>query len=247
MLLQLTVRSVNFKNVTSYAEAFDSEKIQMLRDNQNTAGKPILDGTAEFIYVNDDGRDVFYTVDESVLTITTAAGGAGFPSNFGTVADGVSVLESGNGLYHQTILTFNSFEKDIVGAASLAHGKAGYTFPKGGILIHGGTLDVTIKGAAEVGTPDIGIGTVIGSTAVANLSNPATLEDILDGFTGTAIASGGGRTVKVWKPQADVTNLEGETTAIPVFFNFALAWTASETLTIYPCIISINWTFLGEV
>lgn len=247
MLLQLTVRSKNFKNVTSYTEAFDSEKIQMLRNNQNTAGVPILAGTAEFTYINDDGRDDFYTVTESVATITTSAAGAGFPSNYGTAATGVTATEHGNGLYHQTVLTYDSFTKDIAGA-NLAHGKAAYTFPLGGILMHGGTLDVTITGATETGTPDIGVGTLIGSGANADLGSVgATAEDILNGFAGTAIASGGGQTVKVWKPEADTTNLDGHTTAIPVFFNFALNWTASETLTLYPCIISINWAFLGDV
>ena len=246
MLLQLTVRSVNFKNVTAYTEAFDSEKIQMLRNNQNTAGVPILAGTAEFIYINDDGRDTFYTVTESVAAITTSAAGAGFPSNYGTAGTGVVATEYGNGLYHQTVLTYASFTKDIA-AAALAHGKAGYTFPVGGIHIHGGTIDATITGATSVATPDIGIGTVIGSGAVAVLGGTGTFEDICDGLAGTAIAPAGGQTARVFRAEIDATSLDGHTNAIPVFFNFAFLWIVTETLTIYPCIITLNWTFLGDV
>lgn len=247
MLVQLTVRSKNFKNVTAYTESFDSTKILMLRNNQNTAGIPILAGTAEFVYVKDDGRDDYYTVTESVAYITNATGGAGAPLNFGTAAAGVVATEYGSGLYHQTVLTYASFVKAIATAA-LAHGKLGYTFPEGGIIIHGGTLDVTMAAPASVITPDIGIGTVIGSTAVADLGSVgATAEDILDGFAGTAIAPTGGQTVKVWKPEADVTNMEGETTAIPLFFNFAETWITTENITIFPLIITINWTFLGDV
>lgn len=245
MLVQLTVRSLNHKNVTAYTEAFESTQIQMLRDNQNAGAVPVINGTAEFVYVI-EGRDALYTVDESVATITTAAGGSGFAANYGTVAPGVTVKEYGNGLYHQTVLTFDTFDKTIAGA-SLAHGKLGYTFPEGGILIHGGTFDITITGATETGTPDMGIGSVLGSTAVANISTPATLEDICNGAAGTAISSSGGQTVRVFRAEIDSTSYDGHTTAIPVYFNFALGWTASEILTIYPCIISLNWTFLGDV
>lgn len=246
MLVQLTVRSKNFKNVTAYTESFDSEKILMLRNNQNTAGVPIIDGTAEFIYVNDDGRDNFYTVTESVVYITNATGGAGAPANYGVAAADVTVTEYGSGLYHQTVLTMDSFTKTIAGS-DLALGKKVYTFPEGGIIIHGGTLDVTMAAATETDTPDIGIGTVIGSTAVNVLGGTATFEDILDGFAGTAISSGGGQTKKVFRAELDATNMEGETTAIPIFFNFASTWTNSEDITIYPCIIRLNWTFLGDL
>lgn len=246
MLLQLAVRSKNFKNVTTYTEAFDSEKIQMLRNNQNTAGVPILAGTAEFIYINDDGRDDFYTVTESVATITTAAAGAGFPSNYGTAATGVTATEYGNGIYHQTTLTMDSYT-EAVAAAALAVGQAVYTFPTGGIIIHGGTLDMTIAGASSVATPDIGIGTVIGTGAVAVLGGTATFEDIMDGAAGTAIAPGGGQTVRVFKAMGDATTFDGHTTPIPVFLNFAFLWIVTETLTINPCVITFNWTFLGDV
>lgn len=246
MLLQLAVRSVNFKNVTAYTEAFDSEKIQMLRANQSGGAIPVLDGQTEFNYES-GGRATFYTVTESVNSVVNAAGGvAGTAPNYGVAAANVTALEYGDGLYHQTVLTMDSYTEAIASAA-LAVGQAVYTFPTGGIIIHGGTLDMTIAGATSVATPDIGMGTVIGTGAVAVLGGTATFEDIVDGVAGTAITSGGGQTLRVFHAEVDATNFDGHTTPIPVFLNFAFLWIVTETLTINPCVITFNWTFLGDV
>jgi len=247
MLVQLTVRSVNFKNVTAYTEAFESLKIHKLRSNQSTGAIPVLDGQTEFIYTGSDGRDTFYTVTESVNSVVNAAGGvAATAPNYGTAEAGVTATEQGDGLYHKTTLTVDTYTETIAGA-NLAVGQKFYTFPTGGIIIHGGTLDVTMTAASETDAPDIGIGTVIGTGVVVVLGGTAAFEDILDGFAGTAIASGGAQTVKVWRAELDTTNFDGHSTPIPLFFNFASSWTSSEDITIFPLIITINWTFLGDV
>lgn len=247
MLIQLTVRSVNFRNVTAYTGAFESLEIHKLRPNQSTGAIPVLDGQTEFIYTGGDGRDTFYTVTETVNSVVNAAGGvAGTAPNYGVAAANVTVLEYGDGLYHKTTLTMDSYTEAIASAA-LAVGQAVYTFPTGGIIIHGGTLDMTIAGATSVATPDIGIGTVIGTGAVAVLGGTATFEDIMDGAAGTAISASGGQTVRVFKAMGDATTFDGHTTPIPVFLNFAFLWIVTEALTINPCVITFNWTFLGDV
>lgn len=247
MLVQLTVRSRNFKNVTAYTESFDSEKIHRLRDNQSTGAIPVLNGQTEFVYAEQNGVDTFYTVVESIESVVNAAGGvAATAPNYGTAEAGVIATEQGDGLYHKTTLTVDTYTETIVGA-NLALGEKLYTFPTGGIIIHGGTLDVTMTAASETDAPIIGIGTVIGTGGVAILSGTDAFEDIMNGVAGTAIASGGGQTLRVWRAELDATNFDGHTTEIPLFFNFASSWTQSEDITIFPLIITINWAFLGDV
>lgn len=248
MLIQLTVRSVNFKNVTAYTEAFESLKIHRLRPNQGTGAIPVIDGQTEFIYTGSDGRDIFYTVTETVNSVVNTAGGvAATAPNPGTAESDVTATEQGDGLYHKTTLVVDTYN-ETSGGSALALGHKLYTFPEGGIDIHGGTYDVTMTAATETDTPDIGMGTVIGTGGVAILGGTDAFEDICDGKAGTAIVSGGARTVRAWRAEtSDTTNFDGHSVPIPLFFNFAASWGATETITIFPLIITINWTFLGDV
>ena len=105
----------------------------------------------------------------------------------GTADTGVTVFEGGDKVNRWTRMTINTTFPAIAGGANLAVGKLIYTLPAGEILITGTSMSVAIAGAAAIqaDTPDIGIGTVIGSGVVAVLGGTATFENILTGQTMT--------------------------------------------------------------
>lgn len=113
----------------------------------------------------------------------------------GTAATGVTVTERGDLNRHLTKLTFTDLELIVpTGAASLAAGKLLYTFPSGIVVVHSVGISVALTGSGatcDADTPDLGLGTVVASGAVAVLGGTATFEDILTGqtvsnLTGTA-------------------------------------------------------------
>ncbi|MEN6537792.1 MAG: hypothetical protein ABFD89_29340 [Bryobacteraceae bacterium] len=113
----------------------------------------------------------------------------------GAAATGITVTERGDGSRHVTKLTFADLELIApVGAASLAAGKLLYTLPSGVVVIHAVGINVALTGSGatcDADTPDLGMGTVIGTGAVATLDGTATFENILTGqtvsnLTGTA-------------------------------------------------------------
>jgi len=167
-------------------------------------------------------------------------------ANVGTVASGCTVVENGDGCFHQSIITVDTTLPDIPGGVSLATGTLVYTFPGGALDVKATYMSMALT-ASETNittdTPDIGIGTTIGVDAVATLnlgdSSSGECENILEGQTaddcnGTAevkhlatslvIATGGDHTV---------------------YFNAAYGWTASgdDACGIAGTII-LEWTFV---
>lgn len=246
MLVSLTVYSRNFKDVsTPYTESFESTGINSLRNNQNAH---LVTGTAEFSYHSGYGRDVQYTVLESVAEITNLTGGVGSVVNFGVAATGWTAEEYGNGTLHTTVITNNAAWTKAIASAALAFGDDIYTFPLGGIKILGVTYAMTATGATCVSTPEVGLGTVLAAGANATLGAAGnTTEDITDGTAISAISAVGTAVAVVKLPEADTTNLDGHTTAIPVFLNIAGNWAVTETLTFSAITVTITWAFLGDV
>lgn len=118
-----------------------------------------------------EGDDVF----ENVLT----------ESNVGTVTTAATTEaeEHGDGLEHVTKLTLTDFDIGDVGdGAALAIGAKFYTFPAGGIFIENVSLDgtITCEGTGySADTPEVGIGTLIGSGVNATLGDVgATAENV---------------------------------------------------------------------
>lgn len=112
-------------------------------------------------------------------TITTA-------TNVGTVttAATTTATEYGNAIEHLTVLTMTAF---AVGTsadnAALAIGAKFYTWPSGfNILVESTAISGGVTAAISVttDTPELGIGTVIASTATATLST-TTWENLVDG------------------------------------------------------------------
>jgi len=210
---------------------FANTTVKILKDN-TTSGFQFKKG--DVVLVND-----------TTATTMIAAGQATTRLEFteiGTASTGVVAAEEGEGELRKTTLTVAEFTQAIAGAA-LGFGKELYTFQEGVIDIVDVTADVTILAPTETGTPDIGVGSVVASGAIDVLSGTATFEDVMDGFTGTAITSGGSVSNNYVEAEAGVLN--GAATANKIFLNFAETWTATEDLTISGT-VTIFWRYLGD-
>lgn len=177
------------------------------------------------------------------------------PSAVGTVTttSTTAVEEYGNGLEHLTKLTMTAFSLgNTADNAALGLGAKFYTFPAGTIIVTDATIvgSLTANISVKTNTPEIGIGTVVASGAVAVLSGTATFEDILDGN-----ASGtGGDTVApdvngttFYKSSNFTNNILIKTTggkSRDLFLNAAATWvdvTAAGALT-FTGVITLKWT-----
>ena len=92
----------------------------------------------------------------------------------GTAGTGVTAIESGNGNHRRTelIVAATHIVVTTPDTAALAQGALIYTFPAGQIIVHRvyGDVGLEINDATNVAdTPEIGLGTLIASGAVATL------------------------------------------------------------------------------
>lgn len=166
--------------------------------------------------------------------------------NVGTAASGFTAVEYGDAFHHVTVLTVNTTLPAIAGGANLAVGKLAYTLPAGKILIKSALLNIAldeIDGNITADTPDVGIGTVIASGAVAVLSGTATFENIVTGQT--AADCNGTATVKATDPTAGVALEITAAGAHTIYLNVADGWAASgEAACPVTGTIIIEWLFL---
>jgi hypothetical protein len=164
---------------------------------------------------------------------------AGTADDIGTAATGVTASEMVSGRDHTTILTLSTALPAIAGGANLAVGKLLYTMPAGEILIKSTYMSVALtaaNGNIDADTPDVGIGTVIGSGAVAVLGGTATFEDLLTGQTASNCT--GTATVAAVATAKHMLTAGAHT----VHLNVADGWAASgETACPVTGTVTINW------
>jgi len=184
--------------------------------------------------VSSDVADVVKVITSGDTTTTT---------NVGTVGTGVTALEQGTGVNHVTTLTLSGVAYTVGDATTLGVGALIYTFPAGVIVVDAATVSVGLTlttGTPTTDAPELGLGSVIASGVVANLSTPATFEDIL---TGTAVANVAGTALVA---TVQTTLVIPAASAHTVHLNFADAWqnltnsaaTAAGTVT-------LKWAFLS--
>lgn len=173
--------------------------------------------------------------------------------NIGTPNTGVySAIEFGDGIHHQTELNINVTDAFTTGDnASLADGYLIYTFPAGPLIVNSAYMSLALTATVEQkdDTPDIGLGTTIGTGVVATLDGTAGFENILTGAT--AADAEGTATVST-----DICNSTAGTggliiqTGNPhiVHVNIADTW-ANDTSTDLSCdlvgSVVLNWTYIG--
>jgi len=170
-----------------------------------------------------------------------------FGANPGTAATGITAQEFGDGFVQTTVLTVSTVLPAIAGGASLGVGKLAYTFPAGIILVEAAYMSLGItqtQGNINADTPDIGLGTVIASGAVAVLGGTATFENLITGQT--AANCTGTATVAAGVPTAGVPLLIPAASAHTVHINVADGWAASgDAAALLAGTVRLSWRFLG--
>ncbi len=166
-------------------------------------------------------------------------------TNAGTANTGSTAVESGNAVHHKTTLTISSTLPAITGIVDQAIGKLLYTFPAGAIIVNAAYISMAITqsgGNINADTPDIGLGTTIGSGANALLSDVgAGAENILTGQTANNCT--GTAEVKTVADQVLVIETGGAHT---VYFNAADGWAAvGDAAAAIAGTVVLDWTFVA--
>lgn len=161
----------------------------------------------------------------------------------GTPSAGVSAFQYGDGF---DVVTFLSFEDLAVGAisagASLAIGTQIFEFPTGMHLVStmSSMLEFTGITGVTTDTPEVGVGSVIASGAVAVLSGTAEFEDYMTGVAAVDVA--GSPTRSIYVPASSIA-VSNNATEKSVFLNVADAWDAGASGTLLASgTIIIKWT-----
>jgi len=184
-------------------------------------------------------RQPFGTSGTNQLPLTTLG--------TGTAATGVTAVEYGDGVNHKTVLTVSTTLGAIAGGANLGLGTLMYTLPAGAHVINSAYMSMALTAAdgnIDADTPDVGIGTVVASGAVAVLSGTATFENIITGQTATNCT--GTASIKTTAPTAGTGLAIEAAAAHTVYFNVADGWAASgEAACPISGTITIEWTTLA--
>lgn len=214
----------------------------------STAELNILDGaTVTFTELNLlDGSTTANSVaskaailDGSKRLVTSA--------NVGTPGTGVTAVEIGDGIQHTSILTLTGVAITIGDTADLGTGALIYTLPAGVQFIDYAYMSVALTAddvANQTDTPEVGLGTVIASGAVAVLGGTTTFEDIIEG---AAVADCNG-TAKVIAdvPTANIPLVRLSGDAKTIHLNYADGWAngAVQTATASGTVV-IKWSDLA--
>lgn len=119
----------------------------------------------------------------------TFAGASGLVSasgaSVGTAGTNVTAEHQESAGRFKTVLTLDEVEFTISGAGSHAVGALIYTFPAGDFVVDALAISLSLQGGGVVDadTPDVGLGSVIATGAVALLSGTPTFEDYFTGQT----------------------------------------------------------------
>ena len=160
--------------------------------------------------------------------------------NVGTVASGCSVVEYGDGCFHQSVITVATTLPDITSATTLGVGTLVYTFPAGAVDVKAAYMSMALTQTdanITADTPDIGVGTVIGTDTSGTL-NGGTMENIIGGQT----ASDCNGTATVIYEANSLVRATGA--AHTVYFNAADDWAGSDAECGIAGTIMIEWTFV---
>lgn len=185
-------------------------------------------------------RDI--AISRSLKTYGTALVGT---AGAGTVA----VDTWGDGRDFTTVLTLTSF---VVGtqapaAAALGLGNKVFTFPSGAHLHYATHMSVGLTCAGTPKTPEIGVGSVVASGAVAVLNGTSTFMDYITEQTAANIT--GTATVKTAVATAGaLTGISVNAVAgvKEVFLNAAATWSADNTGNLTATgTITLRWTKLS--
>src|SRR3990167_7991585 len=174
-------------------------------------------------------------------------------SNVGTKnGSTVSVVEYGNGLFHQTVFTLTATPLTLRDTEQ-GLGVKIYDFPAGGITIMGATgkvAETTTSILADTLNASVTYNWGVGTVTQANGTLATTEQDIIPTTNGTAsatinVAGADSLAARI----ADAANFNGVSTAIDAFFNVGLATADdidADATTTWTGTITISWLFNGD-
>ncbi len=205
----LTLNAVQFDTANAVLTTAERAKLRVGLGDATTANTVAdrLDGT----FPNDD-----------------ISGGSHLcTDNAGTAGTGVTAKEFCNGRMFVTELTLTNIAYTIGDNASLADGALIYTFPAGEMVLQACSQQVALTlttGTPTTDTPEICLGTVIGTGAVATCGTTATFEDVL-GPDVAADMAGTNNILTQIGPTADTAGFVIATAAAhTLHLNIADAW-----------------------
>jgi hypothetical protein len=175
-------------------------------------------------------------LDSTKRTVTTATAGS--------VGTGVTAVEySADGINFTTVLTLTAVSITIGDNAALSMGALIYTLPAGDVAIKASSCSVGLNlttGTPTSDTPEIGLGTVVGSGANATIGAVGTTsEDIMEGVVMADIAG----TAKANMDQRPMDMLAGA--AHTVYLNFADTWAdVDDTTATADGTVTLSWSKL---
>lgn len=181
----------------------------------------VLDGSSNFTFPGAGTITI-----PSGCTLTSATGTRN-TANVGTANTGVTAVEYGDGYNHVSVLTVSQTDAlTTADNAAISDGYLLYTFPAGACVVDYAYMSMAMTSASteqQSDTPDVGLGTVIGSGANATLNAVgATSENIITGQT--AADANGTATVKTALPTAGTPFVIESADAHTVYFNVADTW-----------------------
>lgn len=208
----------------------------------------ILDGaTVTFSELNLLDGSAVANSTASVAPILDSSKRLRTAANVGTPGTGVTQVTVGDGRQMTTTLTLTGVAITIGDTADLGTGALIYTLPAGVQFIDYAYMSVALTAddvANQTDTPEVGLGTVIASGAVAVLGGTATFEDILEG---AAVADCNG-TAKVSAdvPTANIPLVRLSGDAKTIYLNYADGWAdgAVQTATASGTVV-LKWTHLA--
>lgn len=218
-----------------------------------TVAEPALKvGTTENGFYEVSASQLGVSVKNALATIFEADGvhsDGVFPRVAqGTAGTDVVAVTNGDGRSFVTELTLDEVSLPIAGAAAAAVGALIYTFPAGAHLHEVSYMNVELQGGGTVNadTPDVGIGSVIGTGAVATLDGTPEFEDYI---TGQTAADCNGTATEVGPIGATAGILTGiSLNAVggvkAVHLNVADTWAGADTILASGKVV-LKWTIMS--
>jgi len=169
----------------------------------------------------------------------------------GTAGTGVAVTEYGDADYHKTVINLSDVTFDVTNA-NLCRGNLLYTLPEGYAVPTHFIADLKVSGDVSTATPEMGIGSKIGTAGVATIgADDALCEDVYVGIAigaitpvGVAVALRAEVAVDYF-PDQSVAPYDGSAAGMPIHLNFAVAWGATDSIYINGT-ITLWWLLRGD-
>lgn len=221
-----------------------TNEASLVTDDGSSIGtglKYIFENEGEYIQIESNGKN-YIIIGKGIRIPEVADAGT---VNIGTANTGVTATTYGDGRNYVTKLDFTDLAIDSVTNANKAIGKLLYTLPAGVQIINAAYMTVALSGsgsAIDTDTPDVGVGTVIASGAVATLDGTATFENIITGQTANDV--NGTAEVKTTIPTAGVPLVRESGDAKTIHLNMADGWAGSANVTATGT-VTIYWTKLA--